>query len=485
MPSDWQVHRQKNYHGRNHHERRSHMAHWKKDWKLPLGLVGASIVAAGTAYAGRFLAGRAIKKFSTRLLTEPYKKNLWEAFSAVARTTPQTVVETSLRAEMGKKIKRPLGGPKNFPDFSNILFNPAQLQTFPLDESTPVDGSVTIGRHAQKPVRLEIPIIISGMAYGLALSEKAKIALAKGATMAGTATNSGQGPFLQEERQAARTLILQYNRGHWVKEPDILKQADMIEIQLGQGAMAGSGEIFKQNAMDKKMIRLLQLKPGEDAILHASQHKISSPGELGGLVKEIRSITEGIPVGVKIAAGNDLENDMAYIVEAGADFISIDGAQGGTHGTLPILEDDFGLPTLYALCRAVKFLEEEQIRDEVDLIISGGLKTPGDYLKALALGANAVAIGTVALFAMTHTQVFKALPYEPPIEVVFLKGKYQHKLNIDKGAQNLAAYLLSSADEMKTAARALGKNRLQAVDKNDLFTLDRQTAEIAGIDVGY
>ncbi|MTI82960.1 MAG: FMN-binding glutamate synthase family protein [Firmicutes bacterium] len=453
--------------------------------RLLLRLLGGAAIGAGTALASKALAGRVIKGISTRFMTDPYKENLWEAFSAGSRSTPQVIVETNLRSELGRQIKRPLGGPKNYPDFSRVMFNPAQLETFPTPEDKNVETSVVLGRCAQKPLRLDIPIYVSGMAYGFALSEKAKIALARGTAMACTATNSGYGPYLAEERKAAKHLIMQYSRGKWSKEPEILKNADMIEIQLGQGAMAGTGEVLKQANMNAKMIRLLGLKPGENAVLHASLPEISSPDQLGNLVAEIRSITGGVPVGIKIAAGNDLENDLTHILEADVDFVSIDGAQGGSSGALPILEDDFGLPTLYALCRAVKFMEQEQVRGDISLIISGGLKTPGDYLKALALGADAVAIGTIALFAMAHTQVFKALPFEPPIEVVFQEGKYKDKLNVEKGARNLASYLLSSVEEMKTATRALGKDSFSSLNKSDLFALDKQTAEIAGMPLGY
>jgi glutamate synthase domain-containing protein 2 len=453
--------------------------------KLPTGLLGAGVIAGGTVLLGRLLFRRIVNNATTRIMTEPYEENMWEVISAGSHTTPQVIVETNLRAELGRIILRPFGGPKKFPDFSNIMFNVAQLETLPTPEGTEIDTAVVLGKNAERPLRLDIPLIISGMAYGFALSDRAKVALARGATLAGTATNTGYGPLLPEERAAAGHLILQYNRGHWSKDPETLKQADMIEIQLGQGALAGTGEIFKQDKMSKKLIRLLGLKPGENAVVHARLPEITTPYQLGYLVEELRETTGGVPVGIKIAAGNDLEKDMAHALEAGVDFITVDGAQGGTAGAAPILEDDFGLPTLYALCRAAAFLEQHQARDQVSLIIGGGLKTPGDYLKALALGADAVAIGTIALWAMTHTQVFHSLPYEPPVQAVLEMGKDKDKLNIEKGGRNLASYLLSSVDEMKLAVRALGKKSIKEVNKNDLFALDRQTAEIAGILPGY
>lgn len=456
-----------------------------KSKKSGLGLLGAGVLLGGTILLGRSAARHIINSITTRIMTEPYEENMWEAVSAGSRTTPQVIVETNLRAELGKKILRPFGGPKKFPNFSDIMFNPAQLHTFPTPESEDIETSVILGKNARRPLRLDIPILVSGMAYGFALSAKTKVALAKGTAMAGTASNTGYGPYLPEEREAAKFLILQYSRGNWSKDPETLKKADMIEIQLGQGALAGTGEIFQREKMDQKLINLLGLKAGEDAVVHARMPEVSDPYQLAYLVDEIRDITDGVPVGVKLAAGNSLEEDLAIAIESGVDFIALDGAQGGTSGAAPILEDDFGLPTLYALCRANRFLEQQQAKDQVSLIISGGLKTPGDYLKALALGADAVGIGTIALWAMTHTQVFHALPYEPPVQVVFELGKDKDKLDVEKGGRNLASYLLSSVEEMKEGVKALGKKSVSEVNKDNLFALSKKVAEIADIQLGY
>ncbi len=457
----------------------------KKTITWPYLALGMGATVAGITMLRRSLAGRAFRRVATLFMTEPYESNLWEVISAGARTSPQVIVETNIRAEKGNKIMRPFGGPKEFPHFNGIMFDVAQLDTFPTPEDTDISTSVILGPRARRPLKLEIPIIISGMAYGFGLSEKSKLALARGASLAGTAINTGFGPLLPEERKAARYLILQYSRGKWAKDPETLKQADMIEIQLGQGALAGTGEVFKREKMDRKLIRLLDLKPGEDAVLHARLPEITSPRQLEMVVRNLKEVSGGVPVGVKIAAGNKLERDLAYILEAGADFITVDGAQGGTAGAPPVLQDDFGLPTLIALCRAVKFLERQKAKKEVSLIISGGLKTPGEYLKALALGADAVAIGTIALWAMTHTQVFHSLPYEPPVQVVYYQGKDKDKLNVEKGALNLANYLKSAVEEMKIATAALGKKSLAEVNKNDLFAIDERTAAIAGIPLAW
>lgn len=452
----------------------------KKAGVLSLGLIGI----AGVASIGKWLIGRAARQTISKFMTEPYDKNLWEVFSAGARATPQVIMEANLRAEEGTVIKRPLGGPKNFPDFSRLMFNVAQLSRMPVSELVPVKTSVVLGKRAAKPLRLEIPILISGMAYGFILSEQAKIALARGAALAGTATNTGQGPFLPSERKAAKHLILQYNRGNWSKSPEILQQADMVEIQLGHAARAGTGDVVKTKKIDSELRKHLGLASNQDAVSHAKMPGVNKPEDLAGLVAQIRNITGGVPVGVKIAAGNSLEEDLFFIVEAGADFITIDGAPGGSGGTPPILQDDCGLPTFFALCRAVKFLEKLGVRGSVELIVSGGLKTPGDYLKALALGADAVAIGSIALFAMSHTQVLEALPFEPPIQVVYQNGTYKDRFDVAKGAKNLANYLISCTEEMKEAVRALGKTDISQLAKEDLFALDQESAEVAGVPYG-
>jgi glutamate synthase domain-containing protein 2 len=186
-----------------------------------------------------------------------------------------------------------------------------------------------------------------------------------------------------------------------------------------------------------------------------------------------------------MAAGKYLEDDLDIAVESGVDYIAIDGCEAGTRGSAPILQDDFGLPTLFALIRADNYFRKHNLKGKISLIVSGGLVNPGHYLKALALGADAVYIGTIALFAMAHTEVLKALPWEPPPDVVWYKGKASHKLNVNKGAQNISKYLLSCNHEMKDGIIALGKRSIQQLDKEDLFALDHYTSEIVGIPVGY
>lgn len=459
----------------------------RRDWVSSALAFGAGAAAGsfGLLLAGRQMAGRLVRNAVKILMTDEYSENLLELYSAATRAGLLTIGETNLRSHVGAAIERPLGSPKRVLDFSGLMFDPAQLAILPTQLNVPVAMETVIGPKAAKPLHIDIPIIVSGMAYGWALSEKAKIALALGASAVGTATNTGQGPWLESERKAADKLIFQYNRGDWSKRPEIYQASDAIEIQLGQGAAAGSGMLMMPEHLDERLRRMFGLGPSEPLVSYARQPSIHRPDDLGRLVQSLREQSGGVPIGVKMAAGQHLEQDLQVAVEAGVDFITLDGANGATKGSPPILQDDFGLPTLYALVRASKWFEQQRLRGRVTLIISGGLKTPGDYLKALALGADVVAIGTMALFAITHTQVTHAIPFEPPTQAVWYNGKGIQLYDATSGGCSLANYLRSCTEEMALAVRALGLTSIKEVDRRYLFALDPVTAEICEVPLGY
>ncbi|MDN5347973.1 MAG: hypothetical protein PWP65_1537 [Clostridia bacterium] len=440
-------------------------------WKVALGSAG--LTCLGLLFFSRPLINRVFDSWLRTLITDPYEENLWEFISASNRTGLQKIVENSLRSQEGRVIHRPFGSPKRFPNTDGLVFNIAQLSRLPTEKNIPIDTMVTLGPKAARPVTISMPLIISGMAYGLALSEKAKVALAKGATLAGTATNTGEGPLLLSERRAAKYLILQYDRGGWNHKPEIIKQADMVEVQFGHAATGGVARRTEYHELPPKARSLMGLKPGQPAVTRAHLPGVKNPKkDLPPLIARLRRLTGGAPIGAKIAAGKDLEKDLGILLDAGVDFISLDGAGAATKGSPPILQDDFGLPTVYAVNRAARFLEKQGVKKEVTLIASGRLATPGDFLKILALGADAVYLGTVALFALAHTHILKALPWEPPAQVVFAQGRYQDKLDVDKAAQDLANFLKSCNEEIKEGVRALGKTAVRQVDKKDLVALD-------------
>ncbi|HHX51662.1 MAG TPA: FMN-binding glutamate synthase family protein, partial [Clostridia bacterium] len=317
------------------------------------------------------------------------------------------------------------------------------------------------------------------------LSESFRLAIARGAALAGIAANTGEGPFLPKERQVSKQLILQYNRSSWNKSPDILRQADMLELQIGQGALGGTAHALYPDEISPILRKRLGIGKGQKAVAHSRIPGINSGMDLINKVKELRQIVEGIPIGVKIGAGHQLERDLDWCLRAGVDVIAIDGAEAATKAASPILQDDFGIPTVYALTRAINYLERTRARSEVDLIISGGLQTPGHFLKALALGANAVYIGSIALMATSHTQSLVPLPFEPPTQIAWERGKYKKSFNVKKGAQSLYNFLSSCADEMKIGLRSMGKTSLKQLGKKDLVSLSKDMSEALGLEPGY
>ena len=429
----------------------------------------------------KILASQGSRRALHTLMTDPYGENLAEFYSAARRTGLQDIIETNLRAEQGRVILRPLGSPRPFVDFDGLMFTTAHLARMSTPLTDPIDTAVTIGKHAAHPLHVQTPLLISGMAYGLGVSEKFKYALAYGSTLAHTATNTGEGPFLPKERKLADKLIIQYPRAPWNRDSRILKQADAVEIQIGQGASASTAHVTPSDRISYEVRKRLGLRPHENAVIQAHMPELDTLDGLPRLVDDLRNLTDGVPIGVKFSFTHRLEDDMDLCLEANVDYLALEGAQAATIGAPPILEDDFGLPTLIGLCRAVDHLRRRHAEDQVSLIVGGGFTSPGQCLKALALGADAVYLGTMALFAASHTQVLKALPWEPPTQLAIHQGKVSSKFNWKKGAQSLAKYLQSA----KEGIRALGKHSLKDISEEDLVALDKTTEEITGRPLAY
>lgn len=451
-------------------------------------MIGAGAAIAGAAGANliaRTIANKISDRFYNILSKDLYDENLWELVSSTIRMTPQVAVETNLRSNEPKLLERPMGTPAKFPSLDSLKFNIAQFHTMPTDTLTEIDTQVTIGKMAVKPFTIKMPILIAPMAYGIALSKKVKIALARGSKMAGIATNSGAGPFLPEEREEAGILIYQYNRGDWGKTPEILRSCDAIEIQFGQGAYAGVGHIVKSELIDRQLRKDFGIPKGKDIVAHSKQPEVQSPEDLPILIEKLRNITGGVPIGAKIGAGKYLEKDLEYLCSSGVDFICIDGAEAASKGSPPILQDDFGVPTVFAIHRAAQWIKNNGYADQVSLIASGKIRTPGDILKAKALGADACYIGSIALFAVSHPQLYKALPFEPPTSLVWYNAHYSRNFDIQKGAESLNNFLEACNLEIADGVRALGKTSFAQVSKDDLIAIDETVAKGCGIPMAY
>lgn len=430
---------------------------------------------------GRSLMDGLVDSLMKRMLTDPYPENLFAMVPILNKVHLINVIETGMRSEKGKPLSRPLGSPIVLSDWHKILVNPVHLFRMPTPDGVQIDTSVVIGPRARKPLKLDIPILITGMSYGGALNLQVKLALAQGANLAGTATNTGEAPLLPEERQAAERLIGQYNRGGWLNEDDDLAQLDAIEIQLGQGAQAAAPQSTPEWMTGPDYRKAFRLRRGQDAVIHTRLPGVDSPKDFIHLVSRLRK-KHGVPVGLKICATHHIERELEIALQAGIDFFVVDGAEGGTHGGPTILQDDVGLPTLHALARTVRYIEQAGMKDDVSIIAAGGLVSPGHFFKALALGADAVYIGTIALLATLHTQMTKALVFEPAPQAALYTGRYSEDFDIDEGARDLANFLRSCVREMELATYALGKTAFRQLDRSDLCTVDPDIAQMCGID---
>ena len=419
-----------------------------------------------------------------RLLSDKYHENLMELWSAVRRTSVQTILEVGLRAEEGKLIQRPLGSPKKMPHYDTLMFVPGQMARLPKEANIPVDMKVTLGGKAEKPLQIDIPLMISGMGYGVGLSEEAKKALGKAAKQLGTATNSGEGPFLQEERDEAGKFIWQISRTTWGHSPQGIAAADMLEVQMGQGARMGPFTI-EPDSVQGKAQKLMGISPLETVVTAAVIAGIQTPWDWPKYVSDLRAQAAGKPIAIKIMATGGLERDLAVCLEADFDVIVIDGAQGGASGASPLVCDDFGIPSLLALVRAERFLREQGARKEVSLVVAGGYATPGECLKAIALGADAIYLGTVPMFALVHRQIHKILPWEPLTQLVYYHSPYKKLLDINLACTSVTNAIKSMALEMEEGVRALGKTALSDLGPNDLVAMDEWTARVTGVKRAY
>lgn len=431
--------------------------------------------------AMRYVIGKQVSDFSGKLLSDKYTQNLMEIWPAGKRISVLNILELGFRAENGKIITRPLGSPKHFPGFDNLMFAPHLMTRLSLPEGTPINVQVSIGPKAAKPLELKIPIMIGAMAYGIALSEEAKRALARAAKTLQTSTCSGEGPYLPEERQEAGKYTLQISRWAWGgRTQEQINAADMLEVQMGQGADMGSVTLepieFQGRAQE-----LSGLAPDEPAISFPAPPGVQKQSDWPGFMKNLRKKSTGVPIALKLMATGHLEDDLAAAIELGFDAIIIDGAQGGSHATTPIKQDDFGIPSLFALVRAVRFLNTQKVRDRVSLIVAGGYFTPGECLKALALGADAIYMATIPLLALTHNQVSKVIPWEPPTTLVFYDSPSSVKLDIDQAATSVVNAITSMVLEMEEGMRSLGRRSLKELNADDLVALDTLTAEVTGV----
>ena len=258
----------------------------------------------------RRIVQKIIKHTGEIFLTDSYSENILEIIPAFRHMGIQNVLENSQRAQAGDILHRPLGSSKKWPHIEPLTFLPAQTSPFPIPSDEEVDIKVTIGPKAKKPMEIQIPIMISGMAYGISLSEQVRLSLAEAAKNAGTAINSGEGAVLPEELEKSGKYILQFSKAEWSKEEELLTRVDMIEIKLGQGALFGTGVRIPSDDLTGRPREVMGLKENENAVIFDNFFADQTLDDLKQLISKLRTITGGIPIGVKIGAGGKLEEDL-------------------------------------------------------------------------------------------------------------------------------------------------------------------------------
>ena len=392
-------------------------------------------------------------------------------------TSCRYMKEIHQMAVTGKSISAAMGTDLEMPNWDDILILGAQLNPMPLDEHANVNTKTIIGKNAKKPLVLENPVYISHMSFG-ALSKEAKVSLAKGSAMAKSAMCSGEGGILPEEMKAADKYIFEYVGNLYSVTPENLKNADAIEIKIGQGTKPGMGGHLPADKVTEEIAKIRNKPMGQDVIAPSRFPNIETKEDLKNLVTHIRTVSEGRPVGIKIAAGR-IEKDLEFCVYAEPDFITIDGRGGATGSSPKLLRDASSVPTIYALHRARKYLDS--INSDISLVITGGLRVSSDFAKAIAMGADAIAIASAALIALACQQYKICGTGMCPVGVATQDENLRKRLNEDIGAQRVANFLNVSLEELKMFARITGHENLHDLSVDDLCTISREISEFTDI----
>lgn len=377
----------------------------------------------------------------------------------------------------GKSIIEAMGTKMSMPNWDDILIMGAQLNPMPLSEHAPVSTMTVIGKHAKRPMILDSPVYISHMSFG-ALSKETKVAMAEGTAMAKTAMCSGEGGILPEEREASYRYIFEYVPNRYSVTDENLRRADAIEIKIGQGTKPGMGGHLPGEKVTPEIAKIRNKPLGEDIISPSTIPDVETKEDLRELVAELRRRSDGRPIGIKIAAGK-LEKDLEYVVFAEPDFITIDGRGGATGASPAIIRDATSVPTVYALHRARKYLDA--VRCDAELVITGGLRVSSDFAKALAMGADAVAVASAAMVAAACQQYRICGSGMCPVGVATQDEELRKRLKGEAAAKRVANYLNCCKEELKVFARITGHSNVHDLNLGDLCTISREISEYTDI----
>lgn len=421
---------------------------------------------------------------------------------------PDVIARVHEMADTGQYPIRGLGARRRLPTFDDLVFLTASVSRYPLEGYRERCETRTVlgGRHGARPLELEIPITIAGMSFG-SLSATAKESLGRAATMVGTSATTGDGGMTPEERKASALLVYQVTPSRYGFDPADLRQADAVEIVVGQGAKPGGGGMLLGQKVDARVAAMRTLPPGIDQRSASRHPDWTGPDDLRIKIEELREATGwAIPVYVKIGATR-VDHDVKLAVAAGADVVVVDGMQGGTAATQDVFIEHAGIPTLPAVRMAAEALDEIGVKGEVQLIVSGGIRSGADVAKALALGADAVSIGVAALLALgcnrsgyqtiTGESVdveadYAALGTSPghcahchtgrcPVGITTQDKVLEARLVADRAAGAVANFLQATTMEVTALARACGKSDVHHLEPEDLAALTVEAAAMAKV----
>jgi glutamate synthase domain-containing protein 2 len=415
-----------------------------------------------------------------------------------ATFSPEVIAEIQRASDQGIYDVRGFGTLRRLPTFDDLVILGASISRYPLEGYRErCATNVTLGtRFAKKPVELKIPITIAGMSFG-AISANAKRALGQGASAAGTSTTTGDGGMSEEERGASSTLVYQVLPSRYGQDPEHMRRCEAIEIVIGQGAKPGGGGMLLGQKITDRIAEMRTLPAGIDQRSACRHPDWTGPDDLEIKIQELREITDWEkPIYVKVGSARP-KYDVALAVKAGADVVVLDGMQGGTGATQDVFIEHAGIPTLPALRQAVEALQDLGMHRKVQLIISGGIRTGADVAKALAMGADAVSIGTAALIALNcnrpiYLEDYQALGTEPgachhcqtgrcPVGITTQDPVLEARLDVAEGARRIRNYLTTLTLEAQTLARACGKSHVLNLEPEDLAALTIEAAAMAGV----
>lgn len=375
-----------------------------------------------------------------------------------------------------------MGVPRqDLPSWDDLQFVVAQLHRMPLLDDHPVGTDLVIGPRAKKPLKLEIPIFVSDMSYG-SLSEEAKIALSRGAELAGTGICSGEGGMLPEEQAENSRYFYELASGRFGFSMDLMARVQAFHFKGGQGAKTGTGGHLPGFKVKGKIARVRGLQEGEAAISPSRFPEWETLDPIRDFADQVREATGGIPIGYKLSAQH-IEKDIAAALEIGVDYIILDGRGGGTGAAPLIFRDHISVPTLPALARARRYLDANGASD-VTLIATGGLRTPADFAKALALGADGVAVSNSALQAIGCLGMRACHTNNCPVGIATQRKDLRSRIVVDQAAQRLGRFFESSVEMMKLLARACGHAHLSQFKASDLTSWKREVASLTGVAYG-